>query len=236
MGHRGEDFVFYSIFEWQDRKGPNEMIEAFLRPFPLSLRGACAQVEPRRGRGRRGNARRPSPESEIGARIEMRCEAWSEQKWPRCSSGETATFHSTGAKDGIFRSSRPPAAAKRSLRPVFRARGVFGRGSASLVRHRPASVRQRYAFYLPPMQWAEPEMEHAVELLRAVFHERRPGPVARGGESRAISQDVQLRIDRHSARQRYQLLRRTNPAKWERIDAAERQCGLMTPAPIPGDW
>ena len=33
-GIREDDFVFYSIFEWQERKGPNEMIEAFLRAFP----------------------------------------------------------------------------------------------------------------------------------------------------------------------------------------------------------
>ncbi len=33
-GIRENDFVFYSIFEWQERKGPNEMIEAFLRAFP----------------------------------------------------------------------------------------------------------------------------------------------------------------------------------------------------------
>ena len=31
---REEDFVFYSIFEWQERKGPAETIEAFLRALP----------------------------------------------------------------------------------------------------------------------------------------------------------------------------------------------------------
>ena len=28
------DFVFYSIFEWQDRKSPHGLIEAYLRAFP----------------------------------------------------------------------------------------------------------------------------------------------------------------------------------------------------------
>jgi len=34
IGSHASDFVFYSIFEWQDRKGPIEMLRAYFQTFP----------------------------------------------------------------------------------------------------------------------------------------------------------------------------------------------------------
>src|SRR5262249_13407220 len=34
LGVTGKDFIFYSLFEWQDRKGPGALIEAYFRAFP----------------------------------------------------------------------------------------------------------------------------------------------------------------------------------------------------------
>jgi ADP-heptose:LPS heptosyltransferase len=73
------DFVFYSIFEWQDRKNPDGMIEAYLRAFSeendavlvlksggASAPAAAATLEQVRARtGSRG-------------RVILRCEAWDE--------------------------------------------------------------------------------------------------------------------------------------------------------------
>ncbi len=97
-------------------------------------------------------------------------------------------------------------------------------------------MRQRYAFYSTAMQWAEPEIEHAIELLRAAFMEREQSPPLSGAAEK-IQRDFSSEGIGEAARQRLlQLLRKTNPAKWERFDRHEQQ-DIMAPAiPIPGDW
>jgi len=105
-----------------------------------------------------------------------------------------------------------------------------------LVRHRPAPVRQRYAFYSTAMHWAEPEMEHAVEQLRATFAARGQHD-SQTGAAKRIRRDFSSEAVGEMARQRLmQLLRRTNPAKWERFDRSERKTFLNPAVPIPGDW
>src|SRR5262249_52924807 len=76
-----DDYVFYSIFDWQERKGPNEMIEAFLRAFPngepvvlvLKANPGAAVIS----KSTLADIRRRVPSQ---ARIEIRSEAWSEEQ------------------------------------------------------------------------------------------------------------------------------------------------------------
>jgi len=235
---REDDFVFYSIFEWQERKGPNEMIEAFLRAFPepapvvlaLKTNPGAARV----AATTLAELRRRIPSQ---ARVELRPEAWSEE--------QMAAFQQRGdCYVSLHRGegwNYPLFEAAGRGKPVV-ATGFSGpmeyldAAAHRLVRHRPASVGQRYAFYSTAMHWAEPEMEHAIELLRAAFAERARSPLLAGAAER-IQRDFSSEAIGEAARQRLmQLLRKTNPAKWDRFERHERR-GILAPAiPIPGDW
>jgi ADP-heptose:LPS heptosyltransferase/glycosyltransferase involved in cell wall biosynthesis len=237
-GIRENDFVFYSIFEWQERKGPNETIEAFLRAFPEpgpvvlvlktnpgAARIAAATLEDLR-------RRIPSP-----ARVELRAEAWSQEQIAALQKRGDCYVSLHRGEGWNY--------------PLFEA---AGRGKAivatdfsgpteyldsaihHLVRQRAAPVRQRYAFYSTAMHWAEPELDHAIELLRTAFSEREQSPPLSGAAEK-IQRDFSSERIGEAARQRLlQLLRRTNTAKWERLEQHERH-SLAAPAiPIPGSW
>jgi ADP-heptose:LPS heptosyltransferase/glycosyltransferase involved in cell wall biosynthesis/SAM-dependent methyltransferase len=237
-GIREDDFVFYSIFEWQERKGPNEMIEAFLRAFPepapvvLALKtnpGAAGVAA-----STLADLRRRIPSQ---ARIELRPEAWSEE--------QMAAFQHRG--DCYVSLHRGEGWNYPLFEAAGRGKAIVATGFSGpteyldptlhrLVRHRSASVRQRYAFYSTAMHWAEPEIEHAIEMLRAAFTEREQSPPLTAAAER-IQRDFSSKAIGHAARQRLlQLLRKTNPAKWERFDRHERQSILAPAIPIPGEW
>lgn len=237
-GIREDDFVFYSIFEWQERKGPNEMIEAFLRAFPepapvvlaLKTNPGAARV----AATTLAELRRRIPSQ---ARVELRPAAWSEE--------QMAAFQQRG--DCYVSLHRGEGWNYPLFEAAGRGKAIVATGFSGpteyldpavhrLVRHRSAAVRQRYAFYSTAMQWAEPEIEHAIELLRAAFVEREQSPPLTSAVER-IQRDFSSERIGESARQRLlQLLRKTNPAKWERFDRDERQCVMAPGIPIPGDW
>ena len=238
-GIREHDFVFYSIFEWQERKGPNEMIEAFLRAFPepspvvlaLKTNPGAARV----AASTLADLRRRIPSQ---ARIELRPEAWSEE--------QMAAFQQRG--DCYVSLHRGEGWNYPLFEAAGRGKAIVATGFSGpteyldaaahrLVRHRPASVRQRYAFYSTTMHWSEPEMEHAIEMLRAAFAERAQSDLLIGAAER-IRRDFSSEAVGEAAQQRLmQLLRRTNPAKSERLERHERQTTLVpTAIPISGDW
>jgi ADP-heptose:LPS heptosyltransferase/glycosyltransferase involved in cell wall biosynthesis len=235
---REDDFVFYSIFEWQERKGPNEMIEAFLRAFPETAPVVLAlKTNP----GAAGVAastladlRRRIPSQ---ARIELRAEAWSEE--------QMAAFQQRG--DCYVSLHRGEGWNYPLFEAAGRGKAIVATGFSGpteyldpavhhLVRHRSAAVRQRYAFYSAAMHWAEPEIDHAVELLQAAFAERKQSLPLTGAAER-IQRDFSSEEIGAAARQRLlQLLRKTNPAKWDRFDGHDRRCILAPAIPIPGGW
>ena len=237
-GVRKDDYVFYSIFDWQERKGPNEMIEAFLRAFPngepvllvLKTNPAAAAIS----KSVLADLRRRVPSQ---ARIELRAEAWSEE--------QIAALHERG--DCYVSLHRGEGWNYPLFEAAGRGKSVVATGFSGpteylddqahrLVRHRPTTVRQRYAFYSTTMHWAEPEMEHAVEMLRAAFAERKANEDLTAAAER-IRRNFSSEIIGECARQRLmQLLRRTNSAKWERLDRCQGQRVMAPPVPIPGSW
>jgi 2-polyprenyl-3-methyl-5-hydroxy-6-metoxy-1,4-benzoquinol methylase len=237
-GVRKDDYVFYSIFDWQERKGPNEMMEAFLRAFPdgepvvlvLKTNPGAAAIS----KSTLADLRRRLPSQ---ARIEIRSQAWSEE--------QIAALHERG--DCYVSLHRGEGWNYPLFEAGGRGKSIVATGFSGpteyldatvhhLVRHHPAAVRQRYAFYSTSMHWAEPEMEHAVEMLRAAFAERKHDDRLSGTAER-IRRNFAPEIIGECARQRLmQLLRRTNSAKWERLDCHERQHAMAPPIPIPGSW
>lgn len=237
-GIRADDFVFYSIFEWQERKGPNEMIEAFLRAFPEPAPVVLAlKTNPGAARVAATTLAELRRHIRSQARVELRPEAWSEE--------QMAAFQQRG--DCYVSLHRGEGWNYPLFEAAGRSKAIVATGFSGpteyldpavhrLVRHRSAAVRQRYAFYSTAMRWAEPEIEHAIELLRAAFVEREQFPPLTSAAEK-IQRDFSSERIGESARQRLlQLLRKTNPAKWERFDRHERQSTTVPTIPIPGAW
>ncbi len=237
-GIRDGDFVFYSIFEWQERKGPREMIEAFLRAFPnpeplvLVLKsnvGAAGLAATTLAELRR---RVPSQ-----ARIELRCEAWNEE--------QIAALQERG--DCYVSLHRGEGWNYPLFEAASRGKAIVATGYSGpleyldttahrLIRHTTAAVRQRYAYYSTAMHWAEPDVAHAMELLQTAYVQRDDTATRRAYAGR-IQRDFSAEAIGCSARRRLlHLLRHTNPAKWRRIDTRERQSALRPLEPIPGTW
>ena len=84
-----DDFVLYSLFEWQDRKSPLALLTAYLQSFPTA-QDTVLIIKTNPGASTVAHqalaeARQQEPSE---ARVIMRCEAWSE--------AEIAALHARG--------------------------------------------------------------------------------------------------------------------------------------------
>lgn len=232
-------FIFYSIFEWQERKSPQAIIEAFLRAFPsetdpvLIIKtnpGAAAVAAEALA-----VARRHAPSA---AQIEIRAEGWSE--------AEIAALHDRGdcyvslhRGEGwgypLFEAARrgKPVIATAYAGPLDYLNGECH----ELVRHTMCSVQQSYAYYHAAMRWAEPDSNHTVEKMRWVHENRHAAQEKAGKAARQIDENFSLKsVGRLAYERLVQLLRRTDPEKARRLDGQLRAKSLTPPVPIPGEW
>jgi glycosyltransferase involved in cell wall biosynthesis len=233
------DFVFYAIFEWQDRKSPERTLEAYFRSFPedektvlvLKTNPGATTVASRaieEVRGRTGSR----------ARAAVRAEAWSE--------AQVAALHARGDCYVSLHQGEgwgyPLFEAASRGKPVI-ATGYSGpldylaADAHGLVRHTLTAVRQPYAYYRPSMQWAEPDTAHASELMRAIRAQPDAARARAAAAAKVLARDYSLEaIGQRAQRRLTELLRRTDNAKWERLNRAQRETHLRPPVPIPGDW
>ena len=233
------DFVFYAIFEWQDRKSPERTMEAYFRAFReedgtilvLKTNPGAAAVAARalqEIRTRTGSR----------ARATVRAEAWSQQQigvlqkrgdcYVSLHRGEGWCYPLFDAASG-----GKPVIATAYSGPL----DYLAADSHGLVRHTLTPVRQPYAYYRPSMHWAEPDTAHAAELMRAV--RTRPDEFCKRSAAAAkrLVDDFSLdQIGKHARRRLTELLRRTDNAKWERLAHAHGSGPLRAPVPIPGNW
>jgi 2-polyprenyl-3-methyl-5-hydroxy-6-metoxy-1,4-benzoquinol methylase len=239
LGVNEHDFVFYSVFEWQDRKSPLETIEAFLRAFP-SEQGTVLVLKTNPGAAQVGAAALADARKRTAskARVVLCCEGWPEDR--------ITALHSRGdAYVSLHRGegwNLPLFEAACLGKPII-ATGFSGpleyldANAHFLVRHRSAQVRQRYAYYHPSMSWAEPEVAHAAELMRRVVTEREAAYARAAARAEVLRHDFSLEAVGSLAHQRMvQLLKKTNPEKWQRLHARVCQTCLKPPIPIPGEW
>lgn len=233
------DFVFYSVFEWQDRKCPAGTIEAFLRAFPdrseplLVLKTnqaatAVARETLDRLRRRTGSA----------ARVRIHAERW--------ETAEIAALHERG--DCYVSLHRGEGWCYPLFDAASRGTPVIATGYSGpteylrpeahrLVRFTLGTVAQRYVYYRPTMRWAEPDLAHASELMREVF-ERPEAARARASVAAAsIASDYSLEAIGEAARARLlRLLSRTQPGKWRRIGRVGHAVEAAPAPPIPAAW
>ena len=180
MGIKNSDFVFYTCFEWQERKNPAGLFEAFLRAFPsecdvvlLVKTGPDASSVADRSLA---DARRRWPSK---ARVIVRAEGWSEV--------QIATMHARC--DCYVSLHKGEGWGYPLFEAACRGKPVVATAYAGpldyldperhwLVRATSAAVRQPYHFYSPSMRWAEPNLDHAVEGLRWTYANRTEARVA----------------------------------------------------------
>jgi 2-polyprenyl-3-methyl-5-hydroxy-6-metoxy-1,4-benzoquinol methylase len=238
-GIQGGDFVFYAIFEWQDRKSPERTIEAYFRAFHEDG-GTILLLKTNPGAATAAARMLQEIRARTGsqARAVVLAEAWNQ--------AQIGVLHRRGdCYVSLHRGEGwcyPLFDAATCGKPVI-ATGYSGpleyldTASHALVRHAISSVRQSYAYYRPSMHWAEPDTAHATELMRAV--RSRPDEFRKNSAAaakRLVNEFSLDEIGKRARRRLTELLRRTDNAKWGRLDHAQRIGHLRPPVPIPGDW
>jgi glycosyltransferase involved in cell wall biosynthesis len=233
------DFVFYSLFEWQQRKSPHELIETYLREFaddagPVLVvkanpgaAGAAAQaLEQARAR------------TKSRARVELRCEAWGDAEIDALHArGDCYVSLHRGEGWGypLFEAAArgTPVVATNYSGPLE----YLSAHDHALVRYQLARVRQPYVYYSPRMRWAEPDCAHAAALMRQVYERRDEAKSRALAAAGRLRDEFSLETVGAAARARLaDLLRRTRPAKWQRIERAAHASRFAPAVPIPADW
>ena len=234
---RPDDYVFYSIFEWQDRKCPEQTMEAYFRAFPqddatvliLKTNPGAATVAHRaltEIRHRTGSR----------ARAVVRAEAWTE--------GQISALHQRGdCYISLHRGEGwgyPLFQAAAGGKPVI-ATGYSGpleyiaADAHSVVRYKLTSVRQPYVYYHPSMKWAEPDTAHASELMRTVRTQPEEARDKAIVAAKDLNERFSLDVIGQSARARLaELLAKT--VKRAHFNGARPKRDLRPQAPISGEW
>jgi 2-polyprenyl-3-methyl-5-hydroxy-6-metoxy-1,4-benzoquinol methylase len=233
------DFVFYSIFEWQDRKGPLELLEAYLRAFPTETDTLLLiKTNPGAVSVARQAVEKVRQQVHSEARVEVCCEAWSE--------AHIAALHGRG--DCYVSLHRGEGWGYPLFEATSRGTPVIATGYAGpldylhprvhhLVRYELKQVRQPYVYYHPRMRWAEPDLTHAAELMRWVYANREAAREQAAEATQSIQRSYSLEAVGALARERLlKLLQRTQPHKWERLGRSARAHWLRPVIPIPAEW
>jgi ADP-heptose:LPS heptosyltransferase/2-polyprenyl-3-methyl-5-hydroxy-6-metoxy-1,4-benzoquinol methylase len=234
---RPGDYVFYAIFEWQDRKSPEQTMEAYFRTFSqqeetvLVLKtnpGAATVADQALAEIRRRTGSR--------ARAVVRAEAWTE--------AQIAALHERG--DCYVSLHRGEGWGYPLFQAATRGKPVIATSYSgpleyisadahSLVRYKLTSVRQPYVYYHPSMKWAEPDIAHAGELMRAVRSRPEEARDKAIVAAKDLNQRFSLEVIGRSARARLTELLR-NTAKRTHVDRARLERHLRPPIPIPSKW
>lgn len=233
------DFVFYSIFQWQERKSPQGLIESFLRAFSVEADAVLVlkvNVEAAHVAARElGELRRRTGSS---ARVQIHSEAWPEAR--------IEALHARG--DCYVSLHRGEG----WCYPLFEAAGrgtpVVATGYSGpleyldedahkLVRHELCPVRQSYRYYHPRMRWAEPDLGHASELMRDVYLEREAARAKAAQAASKMRVDYSLERVGEMARTRIEeMLGRGEAARSVCLTGDNERRELSPRVPIPGEW
>jgi ADP-heptose:LPS heptosyltransferase/2-polyprenyl-3-methyl-5-hydroxy-6-metoxy-1,4-benzoquinol methylase len=238
LGIRPDDFVFYACFEWQDRKNPHGLIEAFLRAFPEE---GDAVLLLKSSPGAAGSAQRALQDQRgrLGARgrIVLCCESW--------SNAEIEALHARG--DCYVSLHKGEGWAYPLFEAAARGKPVVATAYSGpldylqpehnwLVRANPAPVRQPYFYYSPSMKWAEPDLSHAAEGLRWINANRDAARAAAALTAKRLLTDyAPNRIGEAAKARLMELLAQTKPARATVVTQPDRN-RLAPKPPIAGDW
>lgn len=233
------DFVFYSIFEWQDRKSPQGLIESFLRAFPDESDAVLViKTNPGAVGAARSGVETARQAVRSNARVEIHPEAWDE--------AQIDALHKRG--DCYVSLHRGEGWCYPLFEAVSRGKPVVATSYSgpldyldpqahSLIRCQPAAVRQPYLYYHPGMRWAEPDLAHASELMRWVYYNRDAARRQAGRAAKKIQRAYSLESVGAMARERFmEVMERTNPRKLSQQERSRRAASLKPAIPIPAEW
>ncbi|WP_420129125.1 glycosyltransferase family 9 protein [Longimicrobium sp.] len=250
LGVDGDAFVFYAVFEWQDRKGPRETLDAYLSAFSAADRTVLVL---KTGTGADDAARAALADARArhrsDARVEIRAEAWSEagvEALHRRGDCYVSLHRGEGWGYPLFE------AASRGKAVV--ATGYSGPldyldpAAHGLVRWTPEPVRQPYAYYHPRMSWAMPDAQHAAVLMRAAYEQRAHSAPRTAEAGARIRERFSLDAVGAAARTRLEeVLQRIRPARASvpaaavppaapRSRPAARPAVAWMEGPVPVEW
>jgi 2-polyprenyl-3-methyl-5-hydroxy-6-metoxy-1,4-benzoquinol methylase/glycosyltransferase involved in cell wall biosynthesis len=239
FGVSAGDLVFYSIFEWQERKNPDGLIQAFLRSFPVKCDAVLVlKANPAAREVAKQTLERIRGASDSEGRVVLCCEAW--------SAARIAALHDRG--DCYVSLHKGEGWGYPLFEAACRGKPVVATGFAGpldyldrkyhwLVRSRPTTVRQRYLYYNPGMTWAEPDIGHAGEGLLWIFQHREEARSGAAAAGRQLRETFSLeRIGEAAKARLIELLRQSSPKRASVI--RRREADQLRPAglPIPGEW
>jgi len=169
-----EEFVVYSIFEWQKRKNPAAMIRAYLKAFDGGERTVLLIKTDTKARSEAERTLSDErAETRSSARVELRCEHWDDAAigalhhrgdcYLSLHSGEGWCYP---LFDAVCRGK--PAVATQYSGPL----DYLDPAVHCLVPFRLTPVNQKHVYYNSEMQWAEPDCCSAAQSLRFVFDHR----------------------------------------------------------------
>jgi glycosyltransferase involved in cell wall biosynthesis len=232
-------FVFYSVFEWQDRKNPKGILEAYLRAFSdndptllvlkTNASAACAaQATLADARGR----------LQSGASVEIRAEEWTHAQINALHDlGDcyVSLHRGEGWNYPLFEAAArgTPVVSTAFSGPL----DYLDPAAHRFVRWNPAPVLQPYRFYHRSMQWAEPDPTHAAEQLRWVFEYRDSARCSAAAAALTLRERFSPESVGQSAVNRMlALLQRTQPDRWQEIARSRQPASLEPSLPIPPEW
>lgn len=248
---RPDDFVIYSIFQWQERKMPTGQLTSYMRAFPrdgehvlvLKVNADAARVANEALR----EARRQTGST---ARVEIFAEAWSDQ--------QIDALHERG--DCYLSLHRGEGWCYPLFDAVCRGNAAVATGYSGpleylsaehheLIRYKLAPVTQRYMFYHPRMNWADPDLDHAAERLQWVFDNRavaadRAQSASETLRSRYSLESIgemakahllELKKKKTVVRRPLQPAARPQPAPRRSVICEPRRAPLP-PVPVPSSW
>jgi 2-polyprenyl-3-methyl-5-hydroxy-6-metoxy-1,4-benzoquinol methylase len=233
------DFVFYSIFHWQERKCPRGLIESFLRAFPEECDAALVlKVNAEAARVAASELEELRRRTGSRARVRIHSEAWPETRIEALHArGDcyVSLHRGEGWCYPLFEAAvrGTPVVATNYSGPLE----YLDDDAHKLVRHDLCPVRQLYIYYHPRMRWAEPDLRHASELMRSVYRERETARAKAACAALRMREDYSLERVGEMARARIEkMLGRKEAARATCVTDDKDRRELVPRVPIAGDW
>ena len=238
-GIRDDDFVFYGIFEWQDRKCPHGLLTSYLQSFSAADRTTLAiKTNPGAAEVAQAALDDARKETRSDARVALYAEGWND--------AQIAGLHKRGdCYVSLHRGEGwnfPLFDAACKGKPVIATAysgpmDYLNSHDHLLVRYKNCPVRQPYLYYNPNMQWADPDLAHASELMRWAFEHQEESRAMAHRSSAAIRDSYSPSSIGELAKARLMaLLRKTRPDRWQQLPTVQRVQALAPSIPIRSDW
>lgn len=233
-----EDFVFYSIFEWQNRKGPHELLRAYLSAFSESDRTLLLlKVNP--GAASVANAALDDARqhTKSTARVRVIADAWTPGHIEALHArGDcyVSLHHGEGWGYPLFDAA---ARGKPVVATAFSGPLDYLDNRARLVPFKLAPVNQPYVYYGSHMRWAAPDVDAAAQHMRAVHRDPDEARAAAAGLGERIRGSYSLdAVGRMAHARLLALLERVNARRSREIHGRARRAELDPARPIPAEW